>query len=79
MPLKEVEKIYGKLTGITQSEIEMREYAEFSKKPAGLAFKVGLPEIGIAGKYAEGKRETKSYFPSAVVTDIEIHQASPGQ
>jgi hypothetical protein len=78
MPLRDVEKKYGKLTGISMSEIEMREYAEFSKKPASMLLKVGLPEIGIAGKYAEGKRETKTYFPSAVVTDIEISENTSG-
>ena len=76
MPLREVEKRYGKLTGINMSEIEMREYAEFSRKPAGLLLKIGLPEIGVAGKYAEDKRETKTYFPSAVVTAIEISKNS---
>ncbi len=40
MPLREVEKKYGKLTGISMSEIEMREYAEFPKKPASLLLKV---------------------------------------
>jgi len=73
MPLREVEKKYGKLTNISMSEIESREYAEFARQPAGLLFQVGLPEIGIAGKYPEGKRETAVYVPSAVVTNIEIY------
>jgi hypothetical protein len=76
MTLREVEKRYGKLTSITMSEIEAREYADFARKPAGLQLRVGLPEIGIAGKYAEGKRETKAYAPSAVVTSIEINKYS---
>jgi hypothetical protein len=78
MPLTEVEKKYGKLTEIVMSEIEQREYAEFSKKPASLLLKVGLPEIGVAGKYAEGKRKTKTYDPLAVVTDIEISENTSG-
>ena len=72
MPLKEVEKVYGKLVRLTMSEIESREYAEFAHEPAGLSFRAGLPEIGIAGIYQEGSRETKSYQPSAVVTQVEI-------
>jgi len=78
MLLSEVEKKYGKLTEIIMSEIESREYAEFSKKPASLLLRVGLPEIGIAGKYAEGKRETKAYVPSAVVKNIEISENTSG-
>ncbi len=73
MPLREVEKRYGKLISITMSEIESREYVEFSRPPAGLSFRAGLPEIGVAGVYPEGKRETKTYVPSSVVSIIEIY------
>jgi hypothetical protein len=73
MPLREVEKKYGKLINIGMSEIESREYAEFARQPAGLLFQAGLPDIGIAGKYPEGKRETTVYAPSAIVTNIEIY------
>ena len=72
MPLSEAEKRYGKITGIDMSEMESREYAHFSNPPAGLSFRVGLPEIGIAGIYPEGKRETKDYAPSAIVNIIEV-------
>lgn len=73
MPLREVEKRYGSLSEINMSEIESREYAQFSSQPAGLSFRVGLPDIGVAGIYPEGKRETKEYVPSAVVSFIEVY------
>lgn len=73
MPLAEVEKRYGKLASITMSEIESREYAEFATHPVGLSLRVGLPDYGVAGKYPDGKRETKTYVPSAVVRIIEVY------
>lgn len=73
MPLAEVEKRYGKLASITMSEIESREYAELSAHPVGLSLRIGLPDYGVAGKYPEGKRETKAYVPSAVVRIIEVY------
>jgi hypothetical protein len=74
MRLSEVEKKYGKLTKLTRSEIESHEYAEFARQPAGLQFRAGLPDMGLAGTYAEGKQETKVYSRSAVVTQIEIYK-----
>jgi hypothetical protein len=70
MPLSEAEKQYGKITDM--SEMESREYAHFANPPAGLSFRVGLPDIGIAGIYPEGKRETKDYAPTAIVNIIEV-------
>jgi len=77
MPLSEAEKRYGKITGIDMSEMESREYAHFSNPPARLSFRVGLPEIGIAGIYPKGKRETKDYAPSAIVNIIGIGKLAP--
>ena len=74
MRLDEVEKKYGKLIKITKSEIESHEYAEFTRQPAGLQFRVGLPDIGLAGTYSQGSEETKVYARSAVVTSIEIYK-----
>lgn len=74
MRLGEVEKKYGKLIKITKSEIESHEYAEFTRQPAGLQFRIGLPEIGLVGTYSEGSQETRVYARSAVVTSIEIYK-----
>ncbi len=74
MPLSDVESRFGKLTEITLSEIESREYADFANKPPGLTIQVGLPEVGLAGNYSEGERRTSAYFPTAVVTNIMISE-----
>lgn len=72
MRLRDVEKIYGKLVKITLSEIESHEHALLARQPAGLSFKIELPEIGLAGKYPPGRSETRVYAPSAVVRRIEV-------
>ena len=72
MLLRDVERIYGKLVKLTRSDIESHEHAVLARHPAGLSFKVELPEIGLAGKYPPGRSETRVYAPSAVVRRIEV-------
>ena len=83
MPLREVERKYGKLEGIMLSEIEAREYATFANQPAGIKLRVraesgtaipsgaGRP-YSMAGTYGDGETKTNRYAPSAYVFGISI-------
>jgi hypothetical protein len=73
MPLREVERKYGKLKQITRSEIESREYATFPQGPAGLLFRVE-GSVGEAGRYRNGSSTATAYVPSAYVAAILIHR-----
>jgi hypothetical protein len=74
MKLGEVEKRYGRLRYISVSEIESREYAVFTRTPAGFQFRVDGPG-GRAGKYnlppAPGAR-SRHYVPAARIRSVEI-------
>lgn len=75
MPLRQVERIYGKLREIVLSEIEQREYATFARQPSGLSFKVGAGEnVAYAGIYRKptAPARTKRYARSARVASIII-------
>lgn len=70
MLLRDVEGIYGKLTSISMSELESREYAGFAQRPTGITLQV---EGGI---YIQGKRETTQFSPNASVLCIYINKYS---
>jgi hypothetical protein len=75
MPLSEAERHLGRLTEVVLSEIEMREFAEFTKKTPGIQYRV-ISEDGFAGIYPEevpeGAGTTKRYRPDARILAIEI-------
>ena len=71
MQLRDVVQKYGELREITMSEIEAREYATFSRQPAGIQLRV-MAEDGMAGVYDDGKNTTTRYSPSAYVFSISI-------
>lgn len=74
MKLSAAEKIYGKVKNIMMSEIESREFAEFLDQPEGLSFRLNAAN-GNAGIYANNKRETVRYAPSAVIFSITVFAA----
>jgi hypothetical protein len=71
MKVSEVEAIYGKVTNIIRSEIESREYADFTRGPKGLTFRLSAVD-NEAGVYPKDKSETKKYNTSAYVMSISI-------
>src|SRR5205807_888609 len=72
MLLKDVERSYGKLKEIVKSEIESREYAEFSTSPAGLSFRVQAKNDGEAGSYKADAARTSTYTPTAYLYSVSI-------
>jgi hypothetical protein len=60
-----VEKKIGKITGITESEIEARQYVEFEGQPKGMVFR-----IDYSGIFTEGSRVTRKYEDSAKIFSI---------
>lgn len=75
MLLQRAENIYGKIKYINRSEIEMREYAEFSKQPEGIDFRLSSKKdfAGIGYKTNDqGLETTKRYVPSAYIFNILI-------
>jgi hypothetical protein len=71
MKLRDVEKIYGKVTNIMMSELESREFADFANGPKDLSFRLAAPDSD-AGKYAEGKSNTKEYNPDTYILTISF-------
>jgi hypothetical protein len=71
MPLAQVENIYGKLRGISMSEVEMQELATFPGLPDGISLRVWGRDKP-AGVYAPGARETAEYDPTAIVAGIIV-------
>jgi len=78
MSLKEAARIYGKVKEIEMSEIEAREYATFSREPAGLTFRVRAAS-GVAGLYPPEKagdpsasRHASKYAPDARIYSIGV-------
>lgn len=72
MPLKDVEKIHGKLKFIQRSEIESREYAIFSKQPQGITFRVSGKNNSTAGHYLKQSNKALSYSKEAYIISISI-------
>jgi hypothetical protein len=63
----DVEKIYGKVTEISVSEIESREYVEFDTQPSSLTFR-----LNYTGIFARGSRRTTRYETSAKILSIAV-------
>ncbi len=71
MVLSEAEKSYGSVRGIMVSEIESREYAEFSNEPPGMTFRLNN-DAGTAGIYGEGEMRTTRYAPAATILTVSV-------
>ena len=75
MTIEDAEAIYGEVTEIMMSEIESREYVEFTNSPSGLFFRV-TGESGEAGVYPEMDNLTQRYHPGATLLVIEVSGGS---
>ena len=63
----------GKVIRVFISEIESREFAEFTKKPKGLIFRIaGGNDTGEAGIYPNGKRESRQFAPKTIIMSIQV-------
>ena len=71
MKVKNAENIYGKVKEIALSEIEAREYADFTKQPKGLKFRLTSTD-GTAGTYPKGSRKTDKYTPNAKIASVLV-------
>lgn len=69
MPLRGVERLYGKLTSLQISEEENREMADFENAPAYLSVQVGYGEAGI---YKGEAKATVRYSRNAKVQSLWI-------
>ncbi len=69
-PLSAAESLYGGIKEIMMSEIESREYADFTNQPSGLYFRL-TNENNTAGDYANDNLTTR-YFPGATIFTIEV-------
>jgi hypothetical protein len=67
--LAEVEKHYGKLLRLEQTETESREYAEFERLPNWMNLQAGNGEAGV---YTKGSRCAYRYDPSAKVQSLWV-------
>lgn len=72
MNVNVVESIYGKVKNIMTSEIESREYAEFSNQPKFFNFRLLSASGDSAGIYPNGKRETTKYRADSYIFTISI-------
>lgn len=77
MMVQRAENVYGKIKSINRSEIEMREYAEFSKQPDGIDFRISSKKDFAGVDYKrddQGLESTKQYVPSAYIFNILISE-----
>ncbi len=72
MLVSKVERRYGKLKEIVRSEIESREYAEFSTAPAGMSFRLLATSGSEAGRYKPGTSRTSTFAPTAYLYSVII-------
>ncbi|MEZ5345529.1 MAG: hypothetical protein R2681_08245 [Pyrinomonadaceae bacterium] len=75
MSVRAAENVYGKVKNIIRSELEMREFAEFAKQPAGIDFRLSSKAdfAGVSYKRDElGLEVTRQFVPSAYVLYIAI-------
>ena len=75
MKIADAEKKVGKLTGITMSEIESREYAAFEKGPEGMIIRLQNKD-GFAGIYPEGSSKTGKAAPGSFIYSISVSGTS---
>ena len=75
MKLAEVEKYYGNLREIVESEIEAREFAQFSRQPTWLNIQAESG-AGIFPKNtnSDGAKRSKRYQKNATVVRLSISQ-----
>ena len=73
MKLVDAEKAFGKVKKIIRSEIESREFAEFTTKTDGFMFRLMGPDFE-AGIYPQGKAETTRYVANTYIYSISIVQ-----
>tara|TARA_B110000305_G_C19169106_1_gene506360 strand:- start:310 stop:753 length:444 start_codon:yes stop_codon:yes gene_type:complete len=69
--ISDAARTFGGLKEIMMSEIESREYAEFSDQPSGLYFQV-YGDNSIAGNYPAGNNPTAQANPGAWISSIEV-------
>lgn len=81
MTVKAAEKIYGKVKRITRSEIESREYADFTNQPQGIDFRLSSNKNSAGVNYKtiqsgdkQGLETTSRYAPAAFIFNILINQ-----
>ena len=67
MLVSDAEKILGKTTGITKSEIEQREFLHLEKQPAWLTMR-----IDNTGIFDGNSSETTRFAPTAKILSIAI-------
>lgn len=67
MLVADVEKVFGPVERIVESEIESREYVSFERQPASLTLR-----LDYTGKFPGGSRETKRYSASARIYSIIV-------
>jgi hypothetical protein len=67
----EVEKVYGKVVRIEQSEIESREFITFENQPAGLTFR-----LNYTGRFPPGAHTTTQFARDAEIFSISISSYS---
>lgn len=75
MPVKNAEKILGKIERVFMSEIESREFVIFKKKPKGLLFRADVSTEGkyfTAGIYANGERNGNRCVPTAYIISVQV-------
>jgi hypothetical protein len=63
----DVEKILGKVTRITLSEIESRQFVQFERQPGELTLR-----LDYTGIFADDARETQRFEPEARIFSIAI-------
>ncbi|MDQ3038384.1 MAG: hypothetical protein M3R16_01060 [Pseudomonadota bacterium] len=61
------EAAYGAAGSISRSEIESREYIQFTHPPAGLQFR-----LDYSGEFADGENETRRHGPGAKIFSISV-------
>jgi hypothetical protein len=63
----DVEKVYGKVTKIVESEIESRQYIWFERQPPRLTFR-----LDYTGIFPDHSRTTKEFDPAGTIYSIAI-------
>ena len=71
MPLRDVETKIGKLVKIVRSEIEAREFAEFTHQPSGIDIRV-IGNDEEAGSYPMGDSTTSKYRDDARIYSLIV-------
>lgn len=65
--LEAAEAAYGTVVSISRSEIESREFLQFTHPPAGVQFR-----LDYTGDFAEGENETNRHAPGAKIFSISV-------